>query len=210
MNISLGYYNVNVKIIYKNNKNIYFRFDENSDLVVTCPKNTLNDEVARLIRENESSLIKMYEKHVEALKKNNEFWLLGKKYDIILGTDVDKLTIKDNTIYITDEHELEEFINSEINRVFTEEIEDCKKCFNNLPAFSWKTRKMKTRWGVCNRKNNVITLNTELIRKPIECIDYVIIHEMAHFFVGNHSKRYWEIVKLACPDYKKRRAELRK
>lgn len=210
MNISLGYYNVNVKIIYKNNKNIYFRFDEEGNLIVTCPKNTLNDEVARLISENESSLIKMYEHNLELQKKNNEFWYLGKKYDVILGTDIDKLTIKDNNIYIKDENELEEFINSEIQRVFQEEIDECAKCFYNLPNFTWKTRKMKTRWGVCNRKNNVITLNTELIKKPIDCIDYVIIHEMAHFFVPNHSKRYWEIVALACPDYKKRRAELRK
>ena len=40
--------------------------------------------------------------------------------------------------------------------------------------------------------------------------DYVIIHEMAHFYEGNHSKKFWNIVSLACPNYKEARKELRK
>ena len=69
---------------------------------------------------------------------------------------------------------------------------------------------MKTRWGVCNRKDNVITLNTELIKKKVDLIDYVIIHEMAHFYEGNHSRKFWKIVEEACPRYKELRKALKK
>ena len=209
MNISLGYYNVDVKIIYKNNRNIYFRFDENGTLIVTCPKNTLNDDIARYISENEDHLIKMYEKALEQKQKDNEFWYLGEKYNVVFVEGNDPHFEGENFV-VSNEEELEKFIDSEIDRVFNEEIEICKKCFYKLPEFTLKTRKMKTRWGVNNRRNNTITLNTELIKKRVDLIDYVIIHEMVHFFEGNHSRSFWKIVKEACPDYKKRRADLRK
>lgn len=210
MNIKLGNYDVNVKIVYKNNRNIYFRFDENGFLVVTCPRNTLNDEIARLITKNEESLLRMYLKNQDIIKYNNEFWYLGNKYNVKYENNIEKTYLKDDSIFIKDDKMLDEFITSEIERVFNDEIEVCKKCFYNLPAFTLKTRKMKTRWGVCNRRDNTITLNTELIRKKVELIDYVIIHEMAHFYEGNHSKKFWAIVGQACPNYKERRAELRK
>ena len=68
---------------------------------------------------------------------------------------------------------------------------------------------MRTRWGVCNRRTNTITLNTELLEKDITLIDYVIIHELCHFFEPNHSKNFWYLVSLACPDYKERRKKLK-
>ena len=68
---------------------------------------------------------------------------------------------------------------------------------------------MRTRWGVCNIRNNTITLNTELLKKEIPLIDYVIIHEMTHFFEPNHSKNFWNLVGMAIPDYKEKRKKLR-
>ena len=53
---------------------------------------------------------------------------------------------------------------------------------------------MKTRWGVCNRSNNTITLNSELLKKEITLLDYVIVHEMCHFKHPNHSKDFWNEV----------------
>ena len=210
MNINLGSYNIEVKIIYKNNRNMYFRFDENAVLIVSCPKNTLNDEIARLITNNEAQLIKMYEKALAQKKYNDEFWLLGQKYTIVYDESINNIKLDDAFIYTKDKEMLQEYIVSEMDRIFNEEVDLCKQCFNNLPSFTLKYRKMKTRWGVCNRKDNIITLNTELIKKKLELIDYVIIHEMAHFYEGNHSQAFWNIVKAACPNYKQRRAELRK
>ena len=210
MNIKLGIYNVVVEIVYKNNKNMYFRFDDDASLIVTCPKHTLNDEIFSLIKKNENSLIKMYERALERQKYDNEFWLLGKKYTVIYDDKLEDTKLEGDFIYSKDEDLLEEFIHDKMLHVFNEEINICKGCFNNLPDFRLKTRFMKTRWGVCNRKDKIITLNTELIKKDVDLIDYVIIHEMAHFYEGNHSKKFWAIVEKACPNYKLRRKELRK
>ena len=79
----------------------------------------------------------------------------------------------------------------------------------NIPYPSLRIRKMKTRWGVCNTKLKVVTLNSELIRYDLEKLDYVIIHELAHLIHHNHSKQFWLLVEKYCPNYKKIRKELR-
>ena len=76
----------------------------------------------------------------------------------------------------------------------------------NIPEPSLRIRKMKTRWGVCNTKTHVITLNLELITKDINCLDYVIYHELSHLVEANHSKRFWLVVEENFKDYKKYRA----
>ncbi len=68
---------------------------------------------------------------------------------------------------------------------------------------------MKTRWGVCNKKDIVITLNSELIRYDISKLDYVIIHELSHFIHFNHSKSFWNLVSKYCPNYKQIKKELK-
>jgi hypothetical protein len=52
-------------------------------------------------------------------------------------------------------------------------------------------KNQKTRWGSCSDKNN-INLNVNLVRLPDELIDYVILHELVHIRIKNHSRRYWE------------------
>lgn len=210
MNIKIGNNDVLVKIVYKNNKNIYFRFDDKLNLIVTCPKHTLDEYIFSLIEKNNESLLKMYEKMVDKKTYDNEFWYLGKKYNVVYNKELDEININNDYIYAKDDEALEQFLLQEAKRIFTLEADICSKCFNNLPEYKIKLRKMKTRWGVCNRKDNSITLNTELIKKDIKLIDYVIIHEMAHFYEGNHSKAFWNIVSLACPNYKQRRADLKK
>ena len=68
---------------------------------------------------------------------------------------------------------------------------------------------MKTRWGVCNRSNNTITLNSELLKKEITLLDYVIVHEMCHFKHPNHSKDFWNEVSKYYPYYKLARKKLK-
>ncbi len=65
-----------------------------------------------------------------------------------------------------------------------------------------------TRWGSCSNKGN-LNLNMRLLMAPIEIIDYVIIHELAHLKHKNHSKHFWDHVGQFCPDYKAKRKWLR-
>ncbi len=64
-------------------------------------------------------------------------------------------------------------------------------------------RKNKSRWGSCSSKDR-ITFNTQLIKTPIEFIEYVVVHELAHIEHKNHSKSFWNLVKEYLPDYKQR------
>ena len=78
-----------------------------------------------------------------------------------------------------------------------------------IPYPNLKIRKMTTRWGVCNVISHNITLNLELMKRDISYLDYVIIHELCHFYEANHSARFWKHVSKYYPKYKEARKELR-
>ncbi|HLC68982.1 MAG TPA: M48 family metallopeptidase [Candidatus Bilamarchaeaceae archaeon] len=64
-------------------------------------------------------------------------------------------------------------------------------------------------WGSCSPKNN-ISINFALLFLPEELLEYVIVHELAHTKIRNHSKHFWNLVEKAMPDYRQRKKELRK
>lgn len=71
-----------------------------------------------------------------------------------------------------------------------------------------RLRRMKTRWGSCNIRTAAITLNTELIHYPQECLRYVIVHELCHLYVPNHGPRFHELMDRFCPSWREIRATL--
>ena len=77
-----------------------------------------------------------------------------------------------------------------------------EKFVEKIPFPNLKIREMKTRWGVCNKRDNSVTLNSKLIEYNIEALDYVIIHELSHFVHFNHSKEFWMLVSKYNPNYK--------
>lgn len=71
-----------------------------------------------------------------------------------------------------------------------------------------KIRTAKTRWGSCTRQHGIM-LNAYLVLCPIELIDYVIIHELAHTQHFNHSTQFWTLVGVHCPHYQMLRQQLK-
>ncbi len=69
-------------------------------------------------------------------------------------------------------------------------------------------KNQKTLWGSCSHKNN-INLNIKLILLPEKLREYIILHELVHLKVKNHSKEFWNELARLCPDFKERRRELR-
>jgi predicted metal-dependent hydrolase len=65
-----------------------------------------------------------------------------------------------------------------------------------------RIKKMKTRWGSCNIRDRRIWLNLELIKKPLECIEYVLVHELVHFFERNHNARFHAYMDAFLPNWR--------
>jgi predicted metal-dependent hydrolase len=69
-------------------------------------------------------------------------------------------------------------------------------------------QRMKTKWGSCNHRAEHIRLNTELVKKPKDLLEYVIVHEMAHLLAPTHSNRFIGILEEHYPSWREARAEL--
>ena len=66
-------------------------------------------------------------------------------------------------------------------------------------------QRMKTKWGSCNHRARTIRLNTELVKKPKDLLEYVVVHELCHLRVRNHSPRFWDLVGSLDPDWQTQR-----
>ena len=60
---------------------------------------------------------------------------------------------------------------------------------------------MKTRWGSCNHKARTIRLNTELAKKPVECLDYIVVHELVHLLEPTHTARFVALMDRCMPTW---------
>ncbi len=69
-------------------------------------------------------------------------------------------------------------------------------------------KRMSTRWGTCNPVARRVWLNMELIKRPPECFEYVVVHELAHVLVSDHSRAFWAVVARHLPDWRAAKAEL--
>lgn len=69
-------------------------------------------------------------------------------------------------------------------------------------------QRMKTQWGSCNHAAGNIRLNTELVKKPKDLLEYVVVHEMAHLLEPTHSERFAALLDLHYPTWREARAEL--
>ncbi|MEN9912841.1 MAG: hypothetical protein RLY66_249 [Candidatus Parcubacteria bacterium] len=91
--------------------------------------------------------------------------------------------------------------------ILTERLEH----FNRVYDFKYgriSIRDQHSRWGSCSAKGN-INFNYKLILVPDELRDYVVVHELCHIGELNHSKKFWELVARAVPEYKKLQKRLR-
>ena len=73
---------------------------------------------------------------------------------------------------------------------------------------AWGVKRMKTRWGTCNHRARRIWLNFELVRRPRECLEYVVVHELAHIIVPDHSRAFWSVLDRHMPTWRTAKAEL--
>ncbi|MBQ8218970.1 MAG: M48 family metallopeptidase [Bacilli bacterium] len=207
MKIELDDKEYEVIIIKKNNRNTYIRIKDGK-IVVTTNYLTTKNSIMKLINDNKSDILKMIDRDNKRKDKDNEFYYFGKLYDIIYGFN--EIEFMDNKIYVKDEKTLYKYINNEIIKIYQDRLNYYYHLFEeDIPIPNLKIRKMTSRWGVCNIKNHNVTLNYNLSKYDICCLDYVIVHELSHFIHPNHSKDFWSLVEKYYPNYKKCRKMLK-
>jgi len=72
----------------------------------------------------------------------------------------------------------------------------------------WGVKRMRTKWGTCNAADHRIWLNLELAKKPPECLEYVVVHEMAHLLERSHNDRFVDLLDEHLPSWRSRRRTL--
>ena len=77
----------------------------------------------------------------------------------------------------------------------------CKRMQIEVPSFEVKS--MPKRWGSCSKEKKNILFNLELAKKPIECIDYIVVHEMIHLVERNHTDRFYRLLNTYLPGWEK-------
>ena len=193
----------NVLVVKKNNKNTYIKIKDDLTIYVTTNYLTSKREVKTILDNEKDFLRKALSRARKKLEKEELFYYLGEKYDIIL-VPFENTEASNGKIYVKDEKTLEKWLKKETKRIFLERLEYNYNLFDeDIPFPKLKIRSMKTRWGVCNKRDNSVTLNSKLIKYSLHEIDYVIIHELSHFVHFDHSKEFWETVRMHMPDYKK-------
>ncbi len=78
----------------------------------------------------------------------------------------------------------------------------------NLSVNEFAVKKMRTKWGTCNREAKRIWLNLELAKKPVHCIEYIIVHEMAHLIERTHNDKFIAVMNHYLPEWRHLKNEL--
>jgi len=72
----------------------------------------------------------------------------------------------------------------------------------------WRIKKMKTKWGSCNKSARRIWLNLELAKRSVQCLEYIVVHEMAHLLERHHNDRFRALMDQFMPQWRSRRETL--
>lgn len=103
---------------------------------------------------------------------------------------------------------IEEFYRSELKIALDELLVEWQKRLQ-VKMNAYGIRKMKTKWGSCNTDAARTLFNLELAKKPYECLEYIVVHELVHLLVRTHNDEFKTLMDLHVPDWKQRKALLK-
>lgn len=198
-----------------------------SEIYLIAP--TVNYEISQVMRFLDSKkewilkTLEYYERvrsnYVEANLKSGTISFLGKRYNLQITKDIaPSVIVSDNlskiTFHVTDRRkykdDLKQWYFAQTRRIVSERLNLIRKRNPSLPAYNKVSIKnQRSRWASCSENGN-LNFNLILAALPIEIIDYVIIHELAHLIELNHSKDFWNIVKMTDPEFQTHRKLLHK
>ena len=213
-------------------KNMNLRVTKDKEIIISIPNRISLNKAKDFVKEKINWIKKQqsfYDTLIEKrenieFKNGKKLYLIGKQYNIniikdlknniLLNNEIIELHIKDkyseNTEYIRKIYEkfLKEYGQDIFAQYVSRYCNILKKYNIRFPEI--KIRKMKAKWGYCMPKCKRIVFNLHLIKAPIECIEYVVLHELAHFKHQNHSKNFYNFIEQFMPNWKKYRNILNK
>lgn len=144
----------------------------------------------------------------------NEYLYLGKPYQLILRQNKKSIVELEDKLYVASSSEkyvktyLESWYKQQARKIILERVHHYAK----LGGYTYKSVSLMsatTRWGSCSSQKN-LNFNWKLIMAPLEVLDYVVCHELAHLLELNHSRNFWEKVRKIFPLYRQHRTWLKR
>ena len=207
-----------VEITHKKIKNLYMRLDSNK-LIVSAPLSMPEYKIYNFIETRRKWIINTYNfNQYKKLTSNkysggNTFYIFDEKYNLIFNeSSRSSYKIIGLNIYLNSK-DLDSGINylykALNNKLLIKANEYLDFFMYLLESYGYSNKpvlvakKMSSKWGVCYTRNNKIAISSYLIHYPDYCLKAIIIHEIVHFIVPNHSKRFYEIISNNYKDYDK-------
>lgn len=117
------------------------------------------------------------------------------------------LQVRRNSTSIRREEVLMEWYRNELRKISGGLVEVWQEKIG-VAVGSWGIKRMKTRWGTCSQKAGRIWLNLELVKKPMSCIEYVVVHELLHLIEKKHNDRFVALMTKHLPKWRRLKEEL--
>ena len=213
---------IDVQVNKKNIKNMHLSVKPPlGKVVVSAPLLLSTKSIENFVRLNLGWIKKQQEKFINQPRMSarqyvsgETYYIFGKQFflEFILSK---KRTFKiDGTkilLYMPENSSVEnrqKFIREKFRKILIEQLERLIPKWEettNLHCESFKTKYMTTRWGTCNSKEKRIWINLQMVEKPLECLEYIILHELIHLRISNHGKDFIEMMNQFMPDWKDRK-----
>ena len=153
-----------------------------------------------------SSLVNRSKKRSLAFDEDYVY-ILGERYQY---SGVSKITLTNGDIIsFTNKEDLERKLKKYFLSVVTSRVRHFESIMN-VPAYKVRVQKMRSRYGSNSKHTYTLNFSTVLLHYSLDIIDSVVVHELAHYFVYNHSKDFYNVVYKYCPNYKYVQACLKK
>ena len=203
-------------------KNFIIRIYPDLRIAVSVPLHASNKDIENFIQSKKEWIETILEK-IKVAKENkntlkeSSIKILGKEIDKkIIESDLERIRLTDTSIYIYSkdidntkiEKKILEWKVEKLKVILDEYLTKYTKLLNKNINY-YQIKKLSSAWGIYHKRENYISFNFDLIEKDIECIEYVVLHELCHIFYMNHQKDFWALVEKYMPDYKARRKKLK-
>jgi len=200
---------IDVQVVRKNIKNLHLGvYPPNGHVRVAVPEH-VTDENVRLAVVSKLSWIKKRQQAFKEQPRQSErayisgecHYVLGKRYRLELIEQIGisrvellksgklKMFVKPATSIENKEKLLNDWYRVELKKIIPELLQKWEPIVGRQ-ADDWGIKKMKTKWGSCNIEQRRIWLNLDLAKKPPECLEYILVHELVHLLERQHNERF--------------------